>query len=121
MKATMSTTATRPRRPARPTRRGIPVRFELNSVPARSIRIAGTFNNWHPEATDMIDLGDGRWVKELVLHPGTYEYLLVVDGQWVLDPSALEFIANPFGGRNCVIRVAERAPAKRATAPGGRK
>ena len=33
-------------------------------------------------ATPMISLGDGRWIKALALPPGTYEYRLVVDGEW---------------------------------------
>jgi hypothetical protein len=53
----------------------------------------------------MIDLGGGRWAKELTLAPGTYEYLLVVDGRWLPDPNARDFVPNPFGGMNCLITV----------------
>ena len=38
--------------------------------------------------------------------PGVYEYLLVVDGEWLLDPQAVETAPNPFGGLNAVRRVA---------------
>jgi hypothetical protein len=31
----------------------------------------------------MILSRDGRWLKELALPPGAYEYCLVVDGQWL--------------------------------------
>jgi hypothetical protein len=51
-------------------------------------------------------VGDGRWVKETVLPPGTYEYRLVVDGQWIADPLAKETVPNPFGGRNSILKVA---------------
>jgi hypothetical protein len=40
------------------------------------------------------------------LAPGTYEYCLVVDGQWMPDPLARETVPNPFGGRNSVLKVA---------------
>jgi hypothetical protein len=40
------------------------------------------------------------------LAPGTYEYCLVVDGQWMPDPLAKETVPNPFGGRNSVLKVA---------------
>jgi hypothetical protein len=76
----------------------------------------------------MIALGDGRWVKELALPPGRYEYRLVVDGEWVDDPAATELIPNPFGTPNAVLviaasklpvvaRPASASPATRRQAP----
>ncbi len=72
---------------------------------AQAVFIAGDFNDWHPGSVDMIDMGDGRWVKELVLAPGRYEYMFVVDGQWIPDPQAAESAPNPFGGVNSVLNV----------------
>jgi hypothetical protein len=46
----------------------------------------------------MLPLGDGHWLKELELSPGTYEYQLIVDGAWIEDPRASETAPNPFGG-----------------------
>ena len=43
--------------------------------------------------------------------PGTYEYCLVVDGQWMPDPLAKESVANPFGGRNSILHVASSPAA----------
>jgi hypothetical protein len=54
-------------------------------------------------------LGDGRWLKETVLPAGTYEYRLVVDGQWIADPLAKETMPNPFGGMNSVLKVGQAA------------
>jgi hypothetical protein len=48
----------------------------------------------------------GHWWKETALAPGTYEYCLVVDGQWMPDPLARESVPNPFGGRNSILKVA---------------
>ena len=36
---------------------------------------------------------------------GTYECCFVVDGQWIPDPPAKDYVANPFGGRDSVLRV----------------
>lgn len=53
----------------------------------------------------MIPLGDGRWVKQLALLPGHYEYRFVVDGQWMDDPKAQACVSNPHGGVNAVLVV----------------
>jgi 1,4-alpha-glucan branching enzyme len=81
------------------------VHFELLNVPAETVSIAGSFNDWHPSVTPMISLGEGRWVKELTLPPGTYEYRFVVDGEWVHDQCATEAVINPYGGLNSVLKV----------------
>lgn len=81
------------------------VHFEFNYPAAESVFIAGTFNDWHPNATPMIALDQGRWAKDLTLPPGEYEYCLVVDGQWKPDPQAAETVPNPFGGMNSIRRV----------------
>jgi 1,4-alpha-glucan branching enzyme len=83
------------------------VHVKFSHAIAGAVAIAGTFNDWRPEATPMVSLGDGRWAKELVLSPGTYEYLFVADGQWLCDPLAHETVPNPYGGRNCVLTVSK--------------
>ena len=83
----------------------VPVHFEFIHPTAVTVCVAGTFNNWQPEAKALHPSGGGRWVKETVLPPGTYEYCLVVDGQWMPDPLARETVPNPFGGRNSVLKV----------------
>ncbi len=67
--------------------------------------MAGTFNDWRPEATPMVPIGDGRWMKDLTLPPGVYEYRIVADGEWMLDPLAAETVPNPYGGFNSVVRA----------------
>ena len=83
-----------------------PVRFEFTHPTATTVCVAGTFNDWHANTKPMHPLGDGRWLKETVLPAGTYEYRLVVDGQWMPDPLAKETVPNAFGGRNSLLRVA---------------
>ena len=81
------------------------ITIEFIHLKAQKVNIAGTFNDWRPEATQMISLGNGRFRKELALPPGYYEYLIVADGQWLVDPLAEETVGNPFGGVNSVVRV----------------
>ena len=84
----------------------VSVRFEFTDPKAKTVCLAGTFNHWQPEAKTLHSSGVGNWWKETSLAPGTYEYCLVVDGKWMPDPSALESVANPFGGRNSILHVA---------------
>jgi len=81
------------------------VRFEFTHPTATTVCIAGTFNQWQPEAKTLHSTGSGNWWKETALAPGTYEYCLVVDGQWMPDPLAKETVPNPFGGRNSILKV----------------
>ena len=79
------------------------VRLELSKPGAQSVAIAGSFNSWQPEQAKTT--GNGGWVKELSIAPGRYEYMFVVDGQWMADPNAKEFAPNPFGGQNSVLVI----------------
>ncbi len=81
------------------------VHFEFLHPTAASVCIAGSFNDWHSSATPMVEMGDGRWAKELVLPPGTYQYRFIVDGEWVTDECGREMVPNPFGSRNTVLHV----------------
>jgi len=89
----------------------IPVVFEFTHPTATTVCVAGSFNDWHAQAKPMHPLGAGHWRRETVLAPGTYEYRLVVDGQWTTDPMAKETVPNPFGGRNSVLKVASSPEA----------
>jgi 1,4-alpha-glucan branching enzyme len=93
------------------------VRLEFKHPTAAAVAVAGTFNEWRPETTPMVEVGEGRWLKELVLPPGRYEYLLVADGQWLPDPLIPETVPNPFGGVNSVIHVPDGSSNKAGRAP----
>ena len=83
----------------------VPVHFEFTDPAAKTVCVAGCFNHWQPDAKALHPSGGGRWQKDTALPPGTYEYCLIVDGQWMPDPLAGESVPNPFGGRNSVLRV----------------
>ncbi|MEO8427179.1 MAG: glycogen-binding domain-containing protein [Verrucomicrobiota bacterium] len=87
-----------------------PVHFEYINDVARKVCLAGSFNDWRPEGTELIPQGGGKWAKDLMLTPGSYEYRLVVDGQWLADPNARESVPNPFGGQNSVKIVSPPVP-----------
>ena len=88
-----------------------PVRFEFTHPTATTVSVAGTFNDWQPTTKSMHPIGSGHWLKETALAPGTYEYCLVVDGEWMPDPLARETVPNPFGGRNSILKVASSPEA----------
>jgi 1,4-alpha-glucan branching enzyme len=108
------------------------VRFEFTHPTATTVAVAGTFNDWHPTTKSMHPSGNGHWLKETTLAPGSYEYCLVVDGEWMPDPLAKSSVPNPFGGRNSVLEVAsspeaahladaENLPLKNANKPKARR
>ncbi len=73
---------------------------------AKSVHIAGDFNNWQPVKTPLEKVGQsGVWQTEMKLPAGKYRYRLVVDGQWQQDPYNEHTEVNPFGGFNSVIEV----------------
>lgn len=80
----------------------------------RSVAVAGDFNAWNPtQGTLELDPASGVLERRIVCPPGTYQYRLVVDGQWMPDPYNPVISSNPFGGSNSVaIRPA------RVTIPG---
>ena len=82
---------------------GVPIKLLAPS--AKEVAVAGTFNNWQASVTRLEPAPGGQWRGEIKLPPGRYEYLFVVDGQWMLDPTAHEAVPNPFGGLNSVVCI----------------
>ena len=69
----------------------------------RTVRVAGTFNDWNPEGIALKRKGE-LWTAVLVLPRGTYEYMYVEDdARWVTDPLALETRDDGFGRKNAVL------------------
>jgi len=83
------------------------ISLELVKSEAKEVYVAGSFNGWVPQKSPLAHAGNGRWVGDLAVGPGRYEYLFVVDGQWLPDPNARETVDNPFGGKNSVLLVSE--------------
>ena len=88
------------------------VEFSCDAPEAKSVHLAGTFNDWNPEGTAMEEAGGGVWKSQLKLEPGRYEYKFVVDGRWCCDPSrddhdlsVPDCVPNSCGTLNRVIDV----------------
>ena len=80
------------------------VRFAFK--PARGgkkVELAGEFNNWMPST--MRKQKDGRFVSNIKLPPGTYEYKFIVDGQWIVDPDNGARALSTVGTINSVAQV----------------
>jgi CubicO group peptidase (beta-lactamase class C family) len=52
---------------------------------AKLVTLAGSFNKWNNLHTFFYRKGD-EWIAKLDLPPGQYQYKIVVDGEWILDP-----------------------------------
>ena len=73
---------------------------------ARTVQIAGDFNNWQPEQTPLTKVADnGVWQIKLPMTKGKYRYRLVVDGHWQQDPYNETTELNPYGELNSVLEV----------------
>lgn len=54
---------------------------------AAEVFVAGSFNQWNPRELRM-QKKNGIWSLPYVLGAGIYPYKFIVDGKWMLDPSA---------------------------------
>jgi len=80
--------------------------FSLSAPQAKSVFIAGNFNQWNLSSHPLKQDKNGVWKISLPLGPGRYEYRFLVDGHWQNDPDCSSFIENPFGTLNC-LRIIE--------------
>lgn len=71
---------------------------------AKTVRVAGTFNNWEPEQYTMGRKGD-EWVISFKLPAGKTRYKFIIDDNWILDPGNKLWEPNEHGTGNSVIWV----------------
>lgn len=83
------------------------VQFTHLAQSARTVHVVGSFNGWGKGATPMKKVGDtGVWVAEVVLRPGEYTFMYLVDGtEWMVPPLAEDFVTDGFGQINGVVIV----------------
>ena len=67
-------------------------------------QLAGEFNGWTPARTEL-KFENGKWGSSLPLNPGRYQYQLVTDGRWRLDPANSDSVDNNAGGFNSVMSI----------------
>jgi cyclomaltodextrinase / maltogenic alpha-amylase / neopullulanase len=80
------------------------VTFDPKDKKYKKVELAGDMNEWTPGKTSM-HLKDNIWQTDLLLFPGKYQYKLVLDKKWMLDPGNLEIVDNNIGGTNSLLRV----------------
>ncbi len=85
------------------------ITFDPKEKKYKKVQIAGEMNNWNPSGTWM-HLKDGIWETDLLLNPGKYQYKLVIDGKWDLDPGNPDKVSNNIGGMNSVLHVGSAYP-----------
>jgi 1,4-alpha-glucan branching enzyme len=86
------------------------VQFAVMLREARSVAVAGNFNQWaaasHPLARQS---ASGVWTAIVKLPPGEHLFMYVVDGtQWISPPAAEDYADDGFGARNGVVIVREK-------------
>ena len=70
----------------------------------KKVQLAGNFNGWSPDDTEL-KKKDGKWQTQLFLNPGKYQYQIVADGEWMLDPTNPKKTDNNQGGYNSVFTI----------------
>ena len=82
------------------------IRFRLFYPGAKSVSIAGTFNNWNHTVHFLSENPAGNWSILLPLPRGRYQYMFVIDQQaWIQDPGAEMTIDDGFGQKNSLLVV----------------
>lgn len=82
-----------------------PTIFEFASDnPADKIFVAGEFNGWNPQTTEL-KYKNGVHRVSIDLKPGSYQYKFIVNGEWYIDPACPEWTSNEFGSLNSIKKV----------------
>jgi len=83
--------------------------FDPNGFTYQSVQIRGSFNAWNVNA-NTFRYQSGFYLTDFVLPPGSYEYLLVLDGEEQLDPRNPRKVANGQGGYNSLLEIVDDSP-----------
>jgi hypothetical protein len=63
------------------------VKFLIKAPKAKSVRIAADFNKWDPEELPLVKTTKESWETIVPLPCGKYNYLVEIDGRFILDPA----------------------------------
>ena len=83
------------------------MRFSLADADARTVALAGAFNQWSASSHQLTRDGTSSiWTLVVPLPPGEHLFMFVIDGsRWVTPPLADDFVDDGFGSRNGVVIV----------------
>ncbi len=79
--------------------------FSVAAAAGSTVCLAGSFNEWNPDASRMLPAKNGRFAVRVQLRPGEYEYKFVINDEWFMDRENEEFSANDLGTLNSVLKV----------------
>lgn len=79
--------------------------FSLDAPQAKSVYVAGSFNDWSLDENCRLMNQEGLWKVNLPLKPGVYRYQFIVDGKWQEDPLNPHTERNSFGDVNSLLEV----------------
>jgi hypothetical protein len=80
-------------------------RFTVKANQVREICLAGDFNQWKVCDAPLSRVAEGVWSITIDLPRGRHEYMFVIDGRWVTDPTAMGYSTDGFGNRNALLVV----------------
>jgi hypothetical protein len=81
------------------------MRLALSAAPGATVEVLGDWNEWQPEPA--AEARAGWYVFERRLAPGTYRFVLRVDGELRI-PDGYDTAPDAFGGTSAVVRVGDR-------------
>ena len=83
------------------------IEFYTYIANAKSVSLAGDFNNWKQDEVILKPFKDDIWRVELpLLPPGEYEYKFCIDNQWWQeDVSNAYRVPDGYGGWNSVFKI----------------
>lgn len=81
--------------------------FEFHDDNARSVALAGDFNEWNPAQSPLTRSAAGLWhVAIAAPAPGCYQYkFLINDEQWLEDPGNGMRVLDNYGGLNSLLVI----------------
>jgi 1,4-alpha-glucan branching enzyme len=74
---------------------------------ARTVSLAGEFNNWSLTATPLRRRADGKWAATLQLPAGRYQYKFIVDAKWIADPANPTTVDDNYGGKSSLVVIGQ--------------
>jgi len=83
------------------------VRFTFANAAAKSVSVAGNFNEWSAAANPLARSGK-VWTAVVTLPPGEHLFMFIVDGKGIVPPLAEDYVDDGFGSRNGVVIVRPR-------------
>ncbi|MDI6756901.1 MAG: glycogen-binding domain-containing protein [Endomicrobiia bacterium] len=83
--------------------------FAYENPSAKSVFVAGSFNEWNSSRDALSKDKKGVWRATLPLKTGTHQYKFVVDGNWMIDPSNPQTSDDGYGGKNSLLEVVAAA------------